>query len=155
MNITEITKQGGKCRRRRRIGRGPGSGSGKTSGRGHKGAGQRSGSRSFDMSEGGQMPTFRRLPKRGFSNALFKTRYSVVNVSDLENRFDANAHVTPKALHESGLIRNLRLPVKILGNGELTKKLKVDAAKFSKSAKQKIESAGGAAQVIGAGEQKG
>ncbi len=143
MNITEITKIAGGHKRRKRVGRGNGSGSGKTCGRGHKGFGQRSGSKFRAQSEGGQMPTFRRLPKRGFNNAQFTTRYSVVNVAALEERFDANAHVTPQALVEAGLVRNLRLPIKVLGNGDLKKKLKVDVAKYSDAARQKIEAAGG------------
>ena len=93
------------------------------------------------------MPTFRRMPKRGFNNAKFATRYSVVNVASLEERYEAGAHVTPQSLLEMGLIRNLRLPVKILGNGSLTKKLAVDAAKFSKTAIEKIQATGGEARV--------
>ena len=93
------------------------------------------------------MPTFRRMPKRGFSNAQFEVRYSVVNVAALEEAYPANTHVTPQALRESGLIRNLRLPVKVLGDGSLTKKLTVDAAKFSRSAMEKIKQAGGEARV--------
>jgi len=143
MNITEITKLAGKDRRAKRVGRGRASGKGKTCGRGHKGDGSRAGSKRFGMLEGGQMPTFRRLPKRGFSNALFRNRFSVVNVESLESRFEAGAHVTSQALSECGLIRNLKLPVKILGDGALTKKLTVDVAKVSKSAREKIESAGG------------
>lgn len=94
------------------------------------------------------MPTFRRMPKRGFSNAQFTTRYNLVNVESLESRYEAGAHVTSQALLEEGLVRNLRFPVKILGNGTLTKKLIVDAAKFSKSAAEKIQAAGGEARVI-------
>ncbi len=94
------------------------------------------------------MPTFRRLPKRGFTNAQFTTRYSIVNVASLEERFEAGAHVTPQSLLEVGLIRNLRHPVKILGNGTISKKLVVDAAKFSKTALEKIGAAGGETRVI-------
>jgi len=94
------------------------------------------------------MPTFRRLPKRGFSNALFRHRFSVVNVSSLESRFEAGDHVTPQSLRECGLIRNLRFPVKILGDGALTKKLTVDVAKVSRSAQEKIESAGGKINLV-------
>ncbi len=147
MNITEITKIAGGHKRRKRVGRGNGSGSGKTCGRGHKGFGQRSGSKTRGQSEGGQMPMFRRLPKRGFNNANFTIRYSVVNVESLEERFESNAHVTPQSLIEVGLVRNLRFPVKVLGTGELKKKLNVDVAKYSDSAKQKIEAAGGKATV--------
>lgn len=93
------------------------------------------------------MPTFRRIPKRGFSNARFATRYSVVNIGSLESRFEAGAHVTPQSLLEAGLIRNLRSPVKVLGTGALTRGLTVDAAKFSKSAVEKIQAAGGEARI--------
>lgn len=93
------------------------------------------------------MPTFRRMPKRGFSNAVFTTRYSVVNVSSLEERFPAGTHVTTSVMVEAGLIRSARVLVKILGNGTLTKKLTVDAAKFSKSASEKIKAVGGEAVV--------
>jgi large subunit ribosomal protein L15 len=99
------------------------------------------------MQEGGQMPTFRRIPKRGFSNARFTTRYSVVNIGSLESRFEAGTHVTPQSLLEAGLIRNLRYPVKVLGTGALTRGLTVDAAKFSKSAVEKIQAAGGEARI--------
>lgn len=148
MQLGDILKQAGANRKRRRIGRGIGSGSGKTSGRGHKGAGSRAGAKSRTMGEGGQMPLFRRLPKRGFSNFEFETRYNVVNIGDLESRFDSGAHVTPEAILEAGLIRNLRYKVKVLGDGNLTKKLKVEAAKFSKSAAEKIAAAGGEAVVV-------
>ena len=93
------------------------------------------------------MPTFRRMPKRGFSNVRFAKRFSVVNVGALDERYEAGAHVTPQSMLEAGLIRNLQLPVKILGDGPLTKKLTVDAAKFSRSAMEKIQSAGGQARV--------
>lgn len=148
MNITEITKLAGSDKRRKRVGRGAGSGSGKTSGRGHKGAGQRSGWTGRGLQEGGQMPTFRRLPKRGFSNVQFATRYGIVNVGSLELRYDAGAHVTLQSLLEVGLIRNLRHPVKVLGDGALTKKLTVDAAKFSKAAIEKILAVGGEAKLV-------
>jgi large subunit ribosomal protein L15 len=88
------------------------------------------------------------MPKRGFSNAQFTKRYSVVNVGSLEARFEAGAHVTPQSLREVGLIRSLRLPVKVLGDGTLAKKLKVDAARFTKSAVEKIQAAGGEAKVV-------
>lgn len=92
------------------------------------------------------MPTFRRLPKRGFSNARFRTVYSIVNIGGLESHFESGAHVTPQSLKEAGLIRTLRHPVKILGHGTLTKKLVVDAAKFSRSAVERIGAAGGEAR---------
>jgi large subunit ribosomal protein L15 len=95
------------------------------------------------MQEGGQMPTFRRMPKRGFSNAPFRTEYLVVNVARLEERFEAGAHVTPESLREKGLIRKAGVPVKVLGDGEIKKKLLVEVAKVSESARRKIEAAGG------------
>ena len=91
------------------------------------------------------MPTFRRLPKRGFNNAQFERRFNVVNVAALEEKFESGTHVTPQVLQEAGLVRNLKLPIKILGNGSITKKLTVDAGKFSKSAREKITAAGGQA----------
>ncbi len=148
MNLTEITKRAGSERTKRRVGRGRASGKGKTSGRGHKGYGSRAGSGTRGMAEGGQMPMFRRIPKRGFTNALFRKTYSVVNLCALEERFEAGAHVTAQALLECGLIRSLRHPVKVLGNGTLTKKLVIDAAKFSKSAQEKIQAVGGEARVV-------
>lgn len=147
MNITEITKLAGAHRRRRRVGRGRGSGWGKTCGRGHKGAGSRAGSVRSSLSEGGQMPMFRRVPKRGFNNAQFAVRFTIVNVGDLEQRFEAGDHVTRQSLAEAGLIRNVRRPVKILGNGSISKKLVVDAAKFSRTAMDKIQAAGGEVKI--------
>lgn len=143
MNITDITKKAGAHKKRKRVGRGEGSGWGKTSGRGHKGAGQRSGYNATSLSEGANFPFFRRIPKYGFSNAEFRTEYQVVNLSTLSDRFDAGAHVTPTELEEKGLIGDREKPVKILGDGELTKKMTIEAHRFSKSAEQKIESAGG------------
>lgn len=148
MLLAEITQKAGGHKKRRRIGRGQGSGSGKTSGRGTKGGGSRSGWRSRGMAEGGQMPIFRRLPKRGFNNADFAIKFQVVNVGDLEECFKPGAHVTAAALREIGLIRRRGLPVKVLGGGGLTKKLTVEAAKFSKQASDKIAAAGGQTRVI-------
>ncbi|UCC29887.1 MAG: 50S ribosomal protein L15 [Phycisphaerales bacterium] len=148
MKIAEITRLAGRDRRRKRVGRGRGSGHGKTCGRGNKGAGQRSGWRQRGMQEGGQMPTFRRMPKRGFSNARFTTRYNIVNVGLLESRFEPGAHVTPQALLKAGLVRHLRYPVKVLGDGTLATKLIVDAAKFSSSAMEKIQAAGGETRIV-------
>lgn len=150
MMIHEITKQVGKHKARKRIGRGPGSGHGKTSGRGHKGAGSRAGwsrQRSAGM-EGGQMPFFRRFPKRGFSNARFAKVFAVVNLRALDDRFEDGNEVNPEMLVKVGLLRDASEPVKILGDGELTKKLNVTAAAFSESAKKKIEAAGGKAEVV-------
>jgi len=147
MNITEITGLAGPDKRRKRLGRGRGSGHGKTCGRGHKGCGSRSGWTTLGLHEGGQMPTFRRLPKRGFSNARFTVRYTIVNVGDLETRFEPGTHVTPQVLLEAGLVRNTREPIKVLGDGTLTKKLIVDVGKYSKTAAAKIESAGGETRI--------
>jgi large subunit ribosomal protein L15 len=149
MNTSEITKQAGAKRKRKRVGRGEGSGSGKTSGRGHKGAGARSGYRKVSLAEGAVFPLFRRLPKFGFNNAQFRTEYQVVNVGDLDARFDEGTHVTPAALEEVGLIRDRKDPVKILGNGELKKKCTVEAHRFSASAASKIEATGGTVTRLG------
>ena len=143
----EITSVAGKNRVRKRVGRGTGSGRGKTCGRGHKGAGSRAGCSAVTLHEGGQMPLFRRLPKRGFSNYQFARRCQIVNVSQLE-RFDDGADVGVEQLSNAGLIDSLRSKVKILGNGELTKRLQVTAHKFSKSAQEKIAASGGTAKVI-------
>lgn len=143
MMIGEVCSKGTRNKARKRLGRGPGSGHGKTSGRGHKGQGQRAGSGRHRLSEGGQMPFFRRIPKRGFSNAQFRTEYQVLNVSDLDRKFDDGAKITPAVLEASGLIRNAKKPVKVLGNGELSKKLEVEATRFSTSAAMKITKAGG------------
>jgi len=133
----EITSIAGKHKTRRRVGRGAGTGRGKTCGRGHKGSGSRAGASSRSLYEGGQMPLFRRLPKRGFSNYKFAARYEIVNVLQLE-RFDDGAAVGVEQLSGAGLIGSSKSKVKILGNGELTKKLEVAAHKFSKAAEQKI-----------------
>ncbi len=143
----EITSIAGKKKARRRIGRGNGSGYGKTCGRGHKGAGSRAGSVAKTLNEGGQMPLFRRLPKRGFNNYNFATRYDIINISQLE-RFEDGASVGIEQLSEAGLAGGPKAKVKILGDGGLTKKLQVSAHKFSKSAEEKIIASGGTAQVI-------
>jgi len=147
MHIADITKLAGRDKRAKRLGRGESSGLGKTAGRGSKGCGSRSGWKRRGFQEGGQMPTFRRIAKRGFSNARFEQRFAVVNVADLEARFKADAHVTPQAMVEAGLIRGLSQPVKVLGDGKITKKLTVDAARFSAAAAEKIKAAGGEARV--------
>ena len=122
----------------KRVGRGTGSGNGKTAGKGHKGQNARSGGGVRPGFEGGQLPLFRRLPKRGFTNAKFKTVYAVINLSDLE-KFENGAVVTPELLHEMGIIKKGLDGVKVLGNGTLTKKLVVKANKFSDTAASKIE----------------
>lgn len=131
----------------KRVGRGIGSGNGKTSGKGHKGQNARSGGGVRPGFEGGQLPLFRRLPKRGFTNAKFKTVYATINLSDLE-KFENGAVVTPELLHEMGLIKNQLDGIKVLGNGNLTKKIVVKANKFSNTAVTKIEELGGKAEVI-------
>ncbi len=131
---------------RKRVGRGHGSGNGKTAGKGHKGQNARSGGGVRIGFEGGQMPLARRIPKRGFNNIFAKT-YAIVNVSDL-NKFEAGAEVDVNALLEAGIIRKACDGVKVLGNGELEKSLTVKAAAFSASAKEKIEKAGGKAEVM-------
>ena len=129
-----------------RPGRGIGSGKGKTSGRGHKGAGQRSGNKRRARFEGGQMPLARRLPRRGFTN-IFKEEIQIVNISDL-NRIEKNSEIDPAVLQENGLIRSSLKPVKILGKGDIDKKLNVTASSFSESAKNKIEKAGGTVNIL-------
>ena len=132
---------------RKRVGRGPGSGSGKTSGKGHKGQNARSGGGVRPGFEGGQLPLYRRLSKRGFNNYEFSINYATVNVGDLE-RFDEGTVVTKELLIETGLVRKELDGVKILGNGNLTKKLTVKANKFSATAEEKIVSVGGKIEVI-------
>jgi large subunit ribosomal protein L15 len=128
------------------VGRGIGSGHGKTAGKGNKGQLARSGGGKGPGFEGGQTPLARRLPKRGFNNK-FKVEYAVVNVGDLE-MFDAGAEVTPEVLRDAGLVRKAGMPVKILGNGDITKSLKVRADRFSETAVSKITAAGGSAEVV-------
>ena len=137
----------GATKTRKRVGRGVGSGLGKTSGRGENGQKSRSGYSHKAGFEGGQLPLFRRLPKRGFSNAKFKTTYAVINLSDL-NKFDDNATVTPELLKEMGIIKKELSGLKVLGNGELEKKITIKANRFSTKAVSKIENAGGTAEVI-------
>lgn len=148
MMIHEITPKVGRYKARKRVGRGHSSGQGKTCGRGHKGAASRSGWKQRPGYEGGQMPLIRRIPKRGFSNAPFRRLYHIVNVKTLEARCDEGAEVTARTLADARVIRDARLPLKILGEGELTKALKVTAAKFSASARTKIEAAGGTVQEV-------
>lgn len=147
MKLHELKPNAGSTASRKRVGRGAGSGLGKTSGKGHKGQNARSGGGVRPGFEGGQLPLFRRLPKRGFSNYEFKTRYATVNVEDLEV-FEENTVVTIDLLKEKGLIKKELDGLKILGNGNLTKKLTVRADKFTNSAKAKIENIGGKIEVI-------
>ena len=147
MMIHEITEKVGAHKRRKRVGRGVGSGHGKTCGRGHKGAGSRAGFSSNGKTEGGQMPLFRRIPKVGFSNAQFRKHFSIVNLDAIASRFEDGAEVNAAMLVKLGLIRDTRLPVKVLGNGDLNKKFTVTVSAYSASAKEKIEQAGGTANV--------
>ena len=147
MKLHELRPSEGAFKASKRVGRGTGSGLGKTSGKGHKGQNARSGGGVRPGFEGGQLPLFRRLPKRGFSNAMFKVEYATINVSDLE-KFEDGAVVTPELLKEMGILKKQLAGVKVLGNGELTKKLTVKAHKFSGSADEKIEAIGGKAEVI-------
>ena len=145
MMIHDITAKVGANKKRKRIGRGEASGHGGTSGRGHKGAKSRSGySRRAGYDAGGKQ-FYQRFPKRGFSNARFRTLYHVINVKVLEERCEAGETVDAAMLAARGIIRDTSLPLKVLGDGELSKKLEVKAAKFSGAAKQKIEAAGGTA----------
>ena len=146
MKLHDLQPAFGSTTAPKRLGRGMGSGLGKTSGKGHKGAKARSGGGKRPGFEGGQMPLTRRLPKRGFYNP-FRTEYVAINVDRLE-AFEDGATVTPVELIQYGIIKNIRDGVKIMGNGELTKKLTVQANKFTATAKEKIEAAGGKAEVI-------
>jgi large subunit ribosomal protein L15 len=145
MKLDEILHAAGTYPNRKRIGRGTGSGHGKTSGRGTKGRGARTGKTTRYGYEGGQNPIIARSPKRGFNNYNFRTEYQVVNVSDLE-RFEPGSTVDAAALAKANLIPSAKKPLKVLGGGELTRKLTVVAARFSSSAAQKIAKAGGTAQ---------
>ena len=146
MELNNIKPKKGSKHARKRVGRGPGSGQGKTAGRGEKGQKSRSGFSRMRGFEGGQMPLHRRLPKRGFTN-IFKKEHAVVNVSELE-RFDNGATVDEAAMRKAGLVKGRNDGIKILGDGKLTKKLTVHAAKFSESARKQIEAAGGTCQEI-------
>ncbi len=145
MKLHELQPAAGSTTAPKRLGRGIGSGLGKTSGKGHKGAKARSGGGKRPGFEGGQMPLYRRVPKRGFTN-IYRIEYATVNVGQLEI-FDNDTVVTVETLKEAGLVKQIKDGVKILGNGELTKKLTVEAAKFTESAKEKIEALGGKAEV--------
>ncbi|MBR3523802.1 MAG: 50S ribosomal protein L15 [Bacilli bacterium] len=147
MKLHELKPNDGATKAKKRLGRGTASGTGKTSGKGHKGQNARSGGGVRPGFEGGQLPLFRRLPKRGFSNAMFKKEYATINVSDL-NKFEDGAVVTPELLKEMGLLKKQLAGVKVLGNGNLDKKITVKANAFSKSAIEKIENKGGKAEVI-------
>lgn len=147
MKLHELSPAAGSTKERKRIGRGPASGQGKTAGKGHKGQLARAGRGMRPGFEGGQMPLQRRLPKRGFNN-IFRKVVVAVNVADLEAKFENGAVVDAEALKAAGLVKNYFDAVKVLGNGTLTKALTVKVNAYSESAKQKIEAAGGKAEVI-------
>ena len=146
MKLHELKANEGTRMSRKRVGRGMASGHGKTSGRGHKGQKARSGGGTRPGFEGGQMPLFQRLPKRGFTN-IHKTEYAIVNLDAL-NRFEDGTEVTPELLLEEGVVSKLKAGIKVLGNGSIEKKLTVKAHKFSASAAEAIETAGGKTEVI-------
>lgn len=147
MKLHTLAPNEGATKTRKRVGRGAGSGLGKTSGKGHKGQNARSGGGVRPGFEGGQLPLFRRLPKRGFTNAKFKVEYATINLSDL-NRFEDGSVVTPELLKDMGLVKKQLAGIKVLGNGKLEKKLTVKAHKFSAKAQEEIESLGGKIEVI-------
>lgn len=147
MQIHDVTAKGVKHKARKRVGRGQGSGTGKTAGRGHKGQRSRSGDHPRLGFEGGQMPLYRRIPKRGFTNARFKKHYTLVNVEALDV-FEAGTEVTLDAVLDAGLSRKTGDLLKVLGNGDVSKSLTVKAHKFSATAQSKIEAAGGKAELI-------
>lgn len=147
MKLHELRYNEGSVKDSKRLGRGTSSGTGKTSGKGQKGQNSRSGGGVRPGFEGGQNPLFRRVPKRGFNNYEFQTKYAVINVSDL-NDFEDGAVVTPEILKEMGIVKKQLDGIKVLGNGTLDKKLTVKATMFSKTAKEKIEKTGGKAEVI-------
>ena len=146
MKLHELSPAQGSAKQAWRVGRGPGSGNGKTAGKGHKGQNARSGGGVRPGFEGGQIPLYRRLPKRGFNN-VFAVTYSIVNVEVL-NAFEDGAVVDAQALVDAGVIKKVNDGLKVLGRGEITKKITVKAAKVSESAKAKIEAAGGTVEVI-------
>ena len=147
MKLHELSPAAGSTKERKRIGRGAGSGQGKTAGKGHKGQKARAGRGMRPGFEGGQMPLQRRLPKRGFNN-IFRKEIAIVNVSDIDAAFDNGAVVTIDALVEKGLVKKQLDGVKVLGHGEVSKSLTVQANAFSESAKQKLEAAGGKAEEV-------
>jgi large subunit ribosomal protein L15 len=143
MNLMDVLSKSGPRRRRRRVGRGESSGRGKTSGRGHKGAKSRSGWGGMLAHEGGQMPIMRRLPKRGFNNSRFRKEYAILNVQDLDKYFEETEEVTLEAAIGRGITKKRETLLKILGKGDIQKKLTVKAHRFSATAREKIEAAGG------------
>jgi large subunit ribosomal protein L15 len=148
LSLNNLHPAKGSTHRKKRLGRGPGTGLGKTSGRGEKGQKSRSGYSMKIGFEGGQMPLHRRLPKRGFTN-IFKKKWIEVSLAALEKAFSENDDVTPELMHHRGIIKKAKHDIVVLGNGEVSKSLKVSAHRFTKSAREKIEKAGGAVTVIG------
>lgn len=148
ISLNSVRPAKGSTHKKKRVGRGPGSGLGKTAGRGEKGQKSRSGYSKKIGFEGGQMPLHRRLPKRGFTN-IFKKRWLEVSVAALNQHFQTDEEVTPELLHERGIIKKAKHDVVVLGNGELSKALRISAHRFTTSAREKIEKAGGAAIEIG------
>lgn len=149
MNLHEVNDGVTKNRKRKRLGRGLGSGLGKTSGKGHKGHKSRSGYSRHPSFEGGQLPMIRRIPKRGFHNKFAATVFAI-NVGDLDRVFEAGASVTPISIREAGLVKRVCDEIKILGDGEVTKALKLSVTRISASAKEKIEKAGGSVTIVAA-----
>jgi len=149
LSLNNLHPAKGSTHKKKRLGRGPGTGLGKTAGRGNKGQKSRSGYSSKTGFEGGQMPLHRRLPKRGFTN-IFKKQWIEVSLDALENSFAADDEITPEVLHERGIIKKAKHDIVVLGNGDVTKALKISAHRFTKNAREKIEKAGGTANVIGA-----
>lgn len=147
LSLNNLHPAPGSTHKKKRIGRGPGSGTGKTAGKGHKGQKSRSGYSSKRGFEGGQMPLQRRLPKRGFTN-IFKKEWIEISLAKIEESFQAGDDVTPEVLHERGLIKKAKHDLVILGTGEVSKSLNISAHRFTKTAKEKIEKAGGTATVI-------
>lgn len=148
LRLNSLKPAEGSVHKKKRVGRGPGSGKGKTSARGEKGQKSRSGYSAKIGFEGGQMPLHRRLPKRGFTN-IFKKQWLEVSLAALERGFQADEEVTPDLLHNRGIIKKAKHDVVVLGNGELSKPLRISAHRFTKSAREKIEKAGGVATVVG------
>ena len=149
LSLNNLRPAKGSTHKKKRLGRGPGTGLGKTAGRGHKGQKSRSGYSSKVGFEGGQMPLHRRLPKRGFTN-IFKKQWIEVSLEALDRSFEANTEITPEVMHKRGIIKKAKHDIVVLGNGNISKALKISAHRFTKSAREKIEKAGGAITVIGA-----
>ena len=146
LELHNLRPSKGANKKRKRVGRGPGSGTGKTAGKGHNGQKSRSGYRLRPGFEGGQMPLYRRLPKRGFHN-IFSKKYAIVNVQDL-NQFEAGATITPELLKKQGVVKKLDDGLRVLGEGTLERKITVHAHHFSQAARRKIEEAGGSVEIL-------